>query len=478
MLKQHARKVAVAVGFTDFVAIALALPASYWLAGHFKVGALRPLAPMSSYLSLLPIAGLIWLISLATLGAYRSHRRLSIRAEIGELIVATLIAALLISSILFLTRVDRILLDGVELSRRLLVLWVGVGLAFLAVARAAIRSAAYWSRRHGWNYRNVLILGTGNDATTAARELKAHAHWGFRILAQLPFDEQQPRVCRSGAGSVLASVKGLDQVLQEETIDEVILAPDKDFESWYSLATELQQRGMMVSVVGPRGVFAAPLPVSSIGPLHVFQFNAAPRRPLALATKRLADVIASLTLLIALAPLLALIALLIAAMSGLPILFTQTRVGLNGRRFTMFKFRTMVPSSAARLRELLVHNQTSGPVFKLHNDPRVTRIGSFLRRFSLDELPQLINVLLGHMSLVGPRPPIPEEVAQYEPSSRRRLAMRPGMTGLWQVSGRSNLDFETWVNLDLSYIDKWSPWLDTLILAKTIPAVILGRGAY
>ncbi|HTQ78463.1 MAG TPA: sugar transferase, partial [Thermoanaerobaculia bacterium] len=193
--------------------------------------------------------------------------------------------------------------------------------------------------------------------------------------------------------------------------------------------------------------------------------------------KRVLDVaLASLTLVLAM-PAVGAIALLIKLTSGGNILFRQTRCGLNGRSFTLYKFRTMVEGAHEQRGELLHLNEMDGPVFKLKSDPRVTWFGRFLRKFSLDELPQLWNVLRGDMSLVGPRPPIPEEVAHYQRWQRRRLAMKPGLTCLWQISGRNNIDFERWMQLDLEYIDSWSPLLDLKILLKTIPVVLSGRGA-
>jgi lipopolysaccharide/colanic/teichoic acid biosynthesis glycosyltransferase len=177
------------------------------------------------------------------------------------------------------------------------------------------------------------------------------------------------------------------------------------------------------------------------------------------------------------APILLLSSLLIKLEDRGSILFRQERCGLNGRRFMLLKLRTMVPDADARKEDLLPHNEMSGPVFKIRRDPRVTRVGAYLRRFSIDELPQLFNVLKGDMALVGPRPPLPDEVSRYEHWQRRRLSMKPGMTGPWQVSGRSEVDFEEWMRLDLGYIDHWSFWLDLKILLKTVPAVLSGRGA-
>jgi len=206
-------------------------------------------------------------------------------------------------------------------------------------------------------------------------------------------------------------------------------------------------------------------------------FSTSPNRPVQLFVKRAFDVgLAMLLLLIGL-PLVGLVALAIKVSMGGAVLFRQTRCGLNGRSFTLYKFRTMVEDAEERQRELLHLNEMDGPVFKLRFDPRVTAVGRFLRKFSLDEIPQLWNVLRGDMSLVGPRPPIPEEVAQYQRWQRRRLAMKPGLTCLWQISGRNDLDFDRWMQLDLEYIDNWSPVLDFKILLRTIPVVLSGRGA-
>ncbi len=196
------------------------------------------------------------------------------------------------------------------------------------------------------------------------------------------------------------------------------------------------------------------------------------------AVKRILDVLVSLILLIVVAPVIGILALVVMIDSRGGAFFAQTRVGHGGREFRFFKLRTMVQDAEARLAELTALNEADGPLFKIRRDPRVTRIGGFLRRSSLDELPQLWNVLRGDMSLVGPRPPLPREVATYGPEQLRRLSVMPGMTGLWQVSGRSDIDFEHSVALDLAYIDTWSLALDLSLLLKTLLVVVRPRGAY
>jgi exopolysaccharide biosynthesis polyprenyl glycosylphosphotransferase len=189
------------------------------------------------------------------------------------------------------------------------------------------------------------------------------------------------------------------------------------------------------------------------------------------------DFMGSLLFISILSPLLLMITLLIRLDSPGPAIYRQVRCGLNGRKFTFYKFRSMIQGAEKQQSDLAAYNMMDGPVFKMKNDPRVTRVGRFLRKTSLDELPQLFNVLRGDMSFVGPRPPIPEEVEKYESWQRRRLSMRPGITGLWQVSGRNQIDFQRWMKLDLEYIDQWSLWLDFKILMKTILVVLWGRGA-
>ena len=193
--------------------------------------------------------------------------------------------------------------------------------------------------------------------------------------------------------------------------------------------------------------------------------------------KRAFDVIVSSIGLIVLSPVLLLVAIVIKVTSPGPALFAQQRMGVNGRKFTLYKFRTMRKDAHERRAEVEKLNEMDGPVFKIKNDPRVTPVGRFLRKLSIDEFPQIFNVFIGHMSLVGPRPPLSDEVVQYEPWQRRRLSMRPGITCLWQVSGRNKVDFKQWMKLDLEYIDTWSLWLDFKILMKTVPVVLFGIGA-
>ncbi|HOU36535.1 MAG TPA: sugar transferase, partial [Candidatus Omnitrophota bacterium] len=218
--------------------------------------------------------------------------------------------------------------------------------------------------------------------------------------------------------------------------------------------------------------------LSELDRFPLLTFSSTPARLGSLVCKRIFDVLISAAILLLSLPLFVAVAILIKLTSDGPVFFKQKRVGLNGRIFRLYKFRTMVRDAELKLQELMPHNEMHGPVFKMSNDPRITPVGRVLRKFSIDELPQFWNVLTGTMSVVGPRPPLPSEVKQYDSWQRRRLSMRPGITCLWQVSGRNRIvDFAKWVKMDLDYIDEWSFWLDMKIFFKTIPVVIFGIGA-
>jgi len=216
--------------------------------------------------------------------------------------------------------------------------------------------------------------------------------------------------------------------------------------------------------------------VADMDGVPMLAFTRTPSDALALGVKRAFDVVISAAVLVVLSPLFAAIALAIRIDSPGPIFFKQRRIGQSGRVFEVLKFRSMFRDAEGRLEALRAHNEMSGPVFKMANDPRVTKVGRLLRRTSLDEFPQFWNVLKGEMSIVGPRPPIPSEVRQYKRWQRRRLSMKPGITCIWQISGRNDIDFERWMELDLQYIDEWSLWGDIEIFFKTIPAVLSSRG--
>jgi exopolysaccharide biosynthesis polyprenyl glycosylphosphotransferase len=280
----------------------------------------------------------------------------------------------------------------------------------------------------------------------------------------------------------LETVARLNFIMSQHPVDEVlVLLSPKSYRSLVEkIVSRCEEEGVLVRVRAEMfELRTAKAYADELEGLPVLTIRSGPQDDWGLAIKRFVDFLGSLALLFILAPLLALVAALVKLDSPGPVFFSQERVGLNKRRFNMLKFRTMVDGAEKRQAELEELNEAEGPVFKIKSDPRLTRIGKYLRRYSIDELPQLINVLKGDMSLVGPRPLPVRDVERIDiASQKRRFSIKPGITCLWQVNGRSDIGFEEWVRLDLQYIDQWSLGLDMLILLKTIPAVFRGPGAY
>jgi exopolysaccharide biosynthesis polyprenyl glycosylphosphotransferase len=277
---------------------------------------------------------------------------------------------------------------------------------------------------------------------------------------------------------LLGMVDDLEQILHTRIVDEVaICLPFQMEELIEGCAYLCEQEGKTVRLpVAPVERLLTTGRLESVDGIGVYSLANGPDRAVALLAKRGMDLVGSAVLLVLFSPVLGVLALLIKLDSKGPVFFRQERVGLQGRSFHVVKFRSMRTGAEEQLDELLQHNEINGHAFKLAEDPRITRVGRFLRRSSLDELPQLLNVLRGEMSLVGPRPPLPREVANYDIWHRRRLSMKPGMTGLWQVGSRHSPEFDHWVEQDLEYIDSWSLWLDLKIMARTVPAVLSGTG--
>jgi len=326
----------------------------------------------------------------------------------------------------------------------------------------------------------VLIVGVGNIAREYARMLRENVGWGMLVIGFVD-DGSSAESIRVPKQELVGTLQDLPRLLRERVVDQVAYAlPLGILPRVASSFAVCKTFGVSTQVVldyfSRLGAqvnfdFCGKVPVVSV------EYGRTPGSPLFMAIKRLADIIVAILALIVFGPLMLLVALLIKLSSRGPVFFIQARCGLNGRIFNVYKFRTM-GVDAEKMKQKLAHlNEMSGPVFKIRNDPRVTRIGRLLRKFSIDELPQFINVLKGDMSLVGPRPPTPDEVVQYEDWQRRRLSVRPGLTCIWQVSGRNNIDFDEWMRLDLQYIDNWSLGLDLKLLAKTLPAVLSKNGA-
>jgi exopolysaccharide biosynthesis polyprenyl glycosylphosphotransferase len=362
----------------------------------------------------------------------------------------------------------------------LITFWITSSL-FAVLSRLILRYMLKKVRTLGHNLNYVLIVGTNPRALEIAHKIKAKKELGYRFVGFVDDEWFGDNLKQQADHSLVTNLSGIREYLKHHVVDEVIICvPIKSLYDQASLIVEqCEEQGITVRFISD--VFKPKTGWSQVGQFeghHVLTVDTGTLDDHSLHIKRAFDVSASLILLIALSPLLAAIAALIKYTSPSPVFFVQERVGLNKRRFRLYKFRTMVVNAEEKLEELEHLNEISGPVFKINNDPRITSLGRFLRKTSLDELPQLFNVVKGDMSLVGPRPlPIRDYQGFDQDWHRRRLSVPPGITCLWQIQGRNSIPFDRWMELDLEYIDHWSLGLDLKILLKTVPAVLRGSGA-
>ncbi|HWE25795.1 MAG TPA: sugar transferase [Myxococcales bacterium] len=326
--------------------------------------------------------------------------------------------------------------------------------------------------------RAVLIVGVGPMGRCTAEDFEANRQ-PVKVVGHLRFASDAKVESVRGA-PVLGDVDDLQKCLRAAPIDEIYVAgdPARHGDEMQRAVRVCERFGVPFALpaYSLRLERARPADPAAVADGYLHYLTHAPR-PYQRSVKRLFDIFVSAAALLLLSPLFVAVALLIKLTSNGPVFFRQARVGLHGRPFNIFKFRTMVVDAEALKDQLLAHNEQTGPVFKMRNDPRITPLGRFLRKHSIDELPQLINVLRGDMSIVGPRPPVPQEVARYEGWQRRRLSVRPGLTCIWQVSGRNQITFQEWMYLDMRYIDHWSITDDLNLILKTLPIVVTGRGA-
>ncbi|MFB3828340.1 MAG: sugar transferase [Bryobacteraceae bacterium] len=325
----------------------------------------------------------------------------------------------------------------------------------------------------------VVVVGTEERAMRLGRLLERSAPYGIRLLGFLDQDAAEQGEAQLAASYPVWPIEHLRELLRKHVVDEVLFAVSSDrladLEECFLLCDEEGVRTRVAADFFPH--VNSTVRLDRLGATPLLTFSAAPEDEIRLMIKRAIDVLVAAIGLVALLPFMMLIAALIRLTSPGPAIFRQMRCGLNGRRFRFYKFRSMCQNAEELKAQLLHMNERDETVFKISRDPRLTWLGRFLRKFSIDELPQLWNVLRGDMSLVGPRPAVPEEVEQYKQWQRRRLRMRPGMTCLWALAGRDAVDFETWMKLDMQYIDNWSLLLDCKILLLTIPRVLSGKGA-
>ncbi len=352
-------------------------------------------------------------------------------------------------------------------------------LCLMSFSRLVIKLLARYDQMAGQTdsmAQKAIVVGTGEHARRVADMVSDSPEMDTRLLGFLDFHRQG--YWRYRDVPLIGHPDSLGSIVANSQVDALFWAvePGDVPRSWklIELAEKMGVRIFVMPNLYSPGV--ARVRPTYINGLPAMIYRSEPESPIPLLLKSILDRIGAAIGLIFTAPFVLVTAAIVKLDSRGPVFFRQTRLGLNGKPFKLFKFRTMCSDAETRKDSLLGENEMSGPVFKIKADPRVTRIGRVLRKFSIDELPQLFNVMRGEMSLVGPRPPLPQEVSRFEPWQHRKLSVRPGLTCLWQVNGRNNIDFDEWMRLDLQYIDDWSLWLDAKILAKTIPAVIKGSG--
>jgi exopolysaccharide biosynthesis polyprenyl glycosylphosphotransferase len=399
----------------------------------------------------------------------------SFRKEIVDIVKTFTISMLIASIPAFFFRES-------PLSRVFLVSLWPLQIVSLISLRFIFREFLKYIRRQGYNFRQVLIVGRNDRAARLVKQIEGSPEFGVRILGFIdaPNGDGQNDFGSLSKYEILGNLSSLETILRNKVVDEVfVFLPIKSFYSEIEKVLHVCEN-VGVEVKIPTDLFSLKLSKSTVsyyGTVSVIDLYTSPKMTWQLLIKRMIDMTVSAIVLLLLSPLFVAVSILIKGTSKGPVLFQQRRVGYNGRPFNCLKFRTMDENAEALQGDLLELNEMDGPVFKITNDPRVTKVGRVLRKASFDELPQLINVLKGDMSLVGPRPPIPSEVNEYVLKDRRRLSMRPGITCLWQVNGRNTIPFEKWMELDREYIDNWSLVLDFKILVKTFPAVLRGSGA-
>lgn len=417
---------------------------------------------------------LAWHLIFRLRGLYRSRRIGLVVSEWWDVVKAVALGTLLLSALALLLRLEAV-------DRSFLLAFFVASLVGTILTRTVLRMFLGEVRRRGRNLRNLVIVGCGPRGARLGAEIWKRPELGYLLLGYIDDFPPPPSPLHGAPEKLLGGLSDVESVLSSSEVDEVMIC--------LPLRSQYETISRIISIASVRGVAVrmpadffelklASAQVEHLEEIPLINLTTSGPASWDLMGKRAMDVaLASIGLLL-LAPLFVLIAAAVALDSPGRIFFRQERVGLGRRKFRMWKFRTMVPEAEARVAALEEQNEVNGAAFKMKEDPRVTRVGRILRKLSLDELPQLLNVLTGEMSLVGPRPlPVRDVERLGEPWQQRRFSMKPGLTCLWQVNGRHEISFDHWMELDLQYIDTWSLGLDLEIVLKTVPAVLRGSGA-
>ena len=467
VFSRHYRKVKAIFGLTDVLLVSLAFFAAYQtrirlnLENEFYLD-------LSVAAMLLIVSGLCWVAIGYWFNVYEKLDSAHPRVVLRDTFQQCLLGAIAVVIAEYMLRLD--------LSRSFVALFAIYAWILLCLFRLNASHLIGAVRREFGAAHYVMVVGSGENAQRLGEALEKSSDYGIRLIGFLDDDPGQIMLSKTYPQHALAELPAL---LRRQVIDEIIFAVDSsrlgDMEEVFLRCDEEGVRTRVVVDFFPH--VNSQVYLDRLGATPLLTFSAAPHDEIRLLAKRGIDVALAAAALVLLFPFMLVIALMIRLTSPGPAIFRQERCGLNGRRFVFYKFRSMC-DNAEEMKASLAHLSNKSTAFKIPDDPRLTGIGRLLRKFSIDEWPQLWNVLKGDMSLVGPRPAVPEEVELYQTWQRRRLRMRPGLTCLWAVKGRDALDFETWMKMDMQYIDNWSLALDWKIMLRTIPRVLTGRGAY
>ena len=407
---------------------------------------------------------------------YKSDRLVALNTQLKNLLKATSLATFWLMIISAVVGVKSFNLLNIAIFFALVTI---IGILSRLVLRIVLLSA----RKSGYNYRYLLVVGANDRACEIVGQIEQKPELGYKIVgfvAETPEAEEAWAARECPKWTIQGQLENLRTILTQVRVDEIIIC--------LPMEARFSDIALIVKNARDLGIVVRLMPEFSDGTLlknlHVEEFEGEhvvtlfrEQMLMQLFVKRVIDTALSIAVIIVLAPLMLLVAAIIKLTSPGPVFFVQNRVGMNQRQFRLYKFRSMVVDAEERMADLAHLNERDGPAFKIDKDPRTTWIGRFIRRTSIDELPQLFNVMSGEMSLVGPRPPLPAEVKRYEWLFRKRLSVKPGITCIWQISGRNEVSFDQWMKMDHEYVENWSLWLDLTILLKTIPAVLSSRGA-
>jgi exopolysaccharide biosynthesis polyprenyl glycosylphosphotransferase len=395
------------------------------------------------------------------LGSFLHEQRLTVQA--------CFTSGLLLTGTLYLVRAE-------DIPRRVVMMTLMMVTASLCLRRVIYRTMMYRRFERGQDTRNVLIVGTGPEAHALRHHLETIRHLGYTFKGFIEFPGSTSRML-AASGDVVGTFDTLFPLARKQFVDEIFFTTPCERGVIQDVLEKSRKHGIDLRVVPDlyEGI-AWKSPIEYIGQFPTIPLHRGHVPELGFLLKRVIDVVFSCLLLLFLAPLLLLVAIAIKLESNGPVVYASERIGKKGRVFRCYKFRTMVKDAEKRRAEIMHMNERDGVLFKVKNDPRITRIGRILRKYSFDELPQFFNVLRGDMSVVGPRPPIASEVMEYKLSHLRRLDVMPGITGLWQVQGRQDPSFDSYVSLDVTYIENWSIWLDLKIIVRTVGVVFSGTG--